>query len=80
MWRMVNCFQPNLVTVALISLGKWGHIEADATWSGMVAQVIICCEPGIYLQPHGDQRLEEIERGVGKDCFDRIVPDLVGSE
>ena len=39
-----------------------------------------CCEPGIYLQPHGDQRLEEIERGVGKDCFDRIVPDLAGSE
>ena len=20
--------------------GKWGHIEADATWSGMVAQVL----------------------------------------
>ena len=22
------------------SSGKWGHIEADATWSGMVAQVL----------------------------------------
>ena len=42
----LNCFElvktcqnPNLVTVALVSPGKWGHIEADATWSGMVAQV-----------------------------------------
>ena len=30
----------DIITMIMASTGKWGHIEADATWSGMVAQVL----------------------------------------
>ena len=33
-------FQACQILSPLHRPGKWGHIEADATWSGMVAQVL----------------------------------------
>ena len=30
----------DIMPMIMASLGKWGHIEADATWSGMVARVL----------------------------------------
>ena len=38
------------------------------------------CQPGIHLQPPGDPRDQEVERGAGKDSSDWILPDLVGSQ
>ena len=38
------------------------------------------CQPRVHLQPGGDQRDPEAQRGAGENCFDWIVPDMVGEE
>ena len=39
-----------------------------------------CNQPWVHLQPTGDKRPEEAERGAGKNCSDWIVSDLAGKE
>ena len=38
------------------------------------------CQPGISLQPRGDQRDQNAERGPRQNSLDWFVSDLVGPE
>ena len=38
------------------------------------------CQPRVHLQPGGDQRDPEAQRGAGENRSDWIVPNMVGEE